>query len=234
MQPSQFIAALVIIAVAIGLLLARFGPAGGEAVDSEPGASADGASADGAAVPEAESEPAGAPTGGLIGGEQASTATEIVVTPDAPPILADKPALTKLDGWLQTDATSLDDFAGQVRIVEFWTFGCFNCKNRLPFTQDIYARWKPEGLEIVGVHSPEFDYERDPSAVAAAAVDLGVTWPVALDTDRTNFRAWQGSRRFWPRTYVLDQNGRVRYDHIGEGDYDGLEQVVAYLIENGP
>ncbi|MDH3294873.1 MAG: redoxin domain-containing protein, partial [Acidimicrobiia bacterium] len=111
---------------------------------------------------------------------------------------------------------------------------CFNCKNTLPHLSDIYNRWQPRGLEIIGVHAPEFDREADPNNVSRAVVELGVTWPVALDTSKTNFRSWQGDRRFWPRTYVLDQNGSIRFDHIGEGAYNELEATVAYLIENGP
>ncbi len=253
MQRSQFIAILVIAIVGIGLLAAKFGSSSDAAElatgpdqsqqagpeDNDTGGASNGTSetADGTQNgPEPGADSAEEDVGSSgVAGEQASTGADTTVAAAEPlPILDDKPPLTDLDGWLNTEATSLDDFAGQVRVVEFWTFGCFNCKNRLPHTQELYARWQPEGLEIVGVHAPEFDFERDPEAVAAAAADLGVTWPVALDTEKTNFRAWQGNRRFWPRVFVLDQNGDVRYDHIGEGDYDGLEAVVANLIENGP
>jgi thiol-disulfide isomerase/thioredoxin len=142
-------------------------------------------------------------------------------------------AFTDLDGWLQTDIAGLDDLRGQVVIVQFWTFGCYNCKNTIPYLQDIYAKHKDSGLEIVGVHAPEFDYEREPEAILAAAQDLGVTWPIALDTQRRNFRAWQGSPAYWPRTYVLDQDGLLRFDHIGEGAYEELEQTVAALLTTG-
>ena len=94
--------------------------------------------------------------------------------------------------------------------------------------------YRPSGLEIIGVHSPEFEFERDPNNVANAAIDLGVTWPIALDTEKTSFGSWQGEQRFWPRTYVVDQNNEIRFDHIGEGNYDELEATVAHLIENGP
>ena len=111
--------------------------------------------------------------------------------------------LVNLDGWINTDATSIDEFDGQVVLVELWTFGCFNCRNRIPHTQALYAELADENFEIIGVHAPEFDFERDIPSVEQATVDLGVTWPVALDTNKENFRAWQeGGRRFWPRTYV--------------------------------
>ncbi len=229
MNRSKFLAVLALVTVAGGLVATQFGSA--DPTDrADQAASVGGSQAESGAV----NDPgAGDPA---VGGEatNAETGSETLEVIEPPPVLDPKPALTDLDGWLQTDATGLEDFAGQVRIVEFWTFGCFNCKNRLPHTQALYEEYHPRGLEIIGIHSPEFDFERDPDRIAQAAVDLGVVWPIALDTDKTNFRAWQGNRRFWPRVYVLDQNGDVRYDHIGEGDYDGLEEVVAYLIENGP
>ena len=137
----------------------------------------------------------------------------------AEPPLLDKttPALTDLDGWLQSDITALDQLEGQVVIVQFWTYSCQNCKATIPYLQALYEQHGDEGLEIVGVHSPEFDFEKDPEGIVAAAAELGVTWPIALDTDRTNFREWQGRPAYWPRTYVLDERGRVRYNNIGEG-----------------
>lgn len=151
--------------------------------------------------------------------------------PQAPPVLAEQAApLTNLDGWLQSDIDELSDLRGQVVVVQFWTFGCINCKRTLANLADMYNTYRADGLEIVGVHAPEFEYERDIDNIAAAAVELGVTWPIALDTEKTNFRAWQGERRFWPRTYVVDRTGRLRFDHIGEGKYDELQATVAYLL----
>lgn len=162
----------------------------------------------------------------------AAETTVAVTTTTTPPMLGQALGLTDLDGWLQTDIAGLADLRGQVVIVQFWTFGCYNCKNTIPYLRDIYREYHDAGLEIVGVHSPEFDYERDPEAILAAAQDLGVTWPIALDTQRRNFRAWQGSPAYWPRTYVLDREGFIRFDHIGEGAYDELEQTVAALLSS--
>ncbi len=148
-----------------------------------------------------------------------------------PPVLrGETPPLVGIDGWLATDITSLEELEGSVVVVEFWTFGCYNCKNRIPYTQDLYAKYRDQGMEIVGIHSPEFTYERDAANVEQAMADLGVTWPVALDTDRRTFREWQGRPAYWPRTYVLDKQGRIRFDHIGEGAYEELDQVVGYLL----
>ena len=154
---------------------------------------------------------------------------------DPPPVLReDTPPLVGIDGWLQSDVTSLEELRGSVVVVEFWTFGCYNCRNRIPHTQELYAEHRGRGLEIVGVHSPEFDYERAPEAVEEAVERLGVDWPVALDTERRTFRAWQGRPAYWPRTYVLDRRGRVRFDHIGEGAYEELEAAVGFLLAEGP
>ncbi len=164
--------------------------------------------------------------------QSASNEATIAAGP-APANLGPAGTLTNLDGWLQTDATSLEDFDGQVKILQFWTFSCSNCKATIANLQYMYETYEPEGLEIIGVHAPEFSFEEDPDAVLQAAQDLGVVWPIAIDNDKTNFRSWQGSRRFWPRTYVIDANGDVRFDHIGEGAYDELEETVAYLVQNG-
>ncbi|NNF54700.1 MAG: redoxin domain-containing protein [Acidimicrobiales bacterium] len=153
---------------------------------------------------------------------------------EAPPFLDTAGELREIDGWLNTDATSYEAFAGQVQIVQFWTYSCYNCKNTLPYLQDIYEKHRPDGLEIIGVHAPEFNFERDPANVEVAAAELGVTWPIALDTERLNFRQWQGGPNYWPRTYVVDQNGAIRFDEIGEGRYQELEDTVVWLLENGP
>ena len=138
--------------------------------------------------------------------------------------------LARLDGWLQTDITSLEDLRGKVVVVQFWTFGCINCKNTLANLRALYDQHQGEDFEVVGVHSPEFSYEEDPVAIGEAAVDLGVTWPIALDTDKFNFFRWQGGRAYWPRTYVLDRDGHIRFDHIGEGAYDELNETVIALL----
>ncbi len=205
---SRTVAVVVVLLAAMGLLSARFGLGPSEETTAATDGNGDPV-AEAAAVPPA-----------LV---------------ETPPNLGPATELTDIDGWINAEPTTsgLSSYDGQVRIVQYWTFGCFNCKNTLPHLKEIYNRYQPEGLEIVGVHSPEFDYEADPANVSAAVVELGVNWPVALDTSKTNFRSWQGDRRFWPRTYVLDQNGDIRFDHIGEGGYDELEATVAHLLANG-
>lgn len=164
-----------------------------------------------------------------------TTTTEAPVLEEVPENLGPRLGLEDLDGWLNTDIASLDELDGQVVLVEMWTFGCHNCQARIPHNQELYAAYKDQGFEIVGVHAPEFNHEADFDNIVNAVERLGVTWPVALDTEKQNFRAWQeGGRRFWPRTFLIDQNGDIRYDHIGEGRYDEVEQTVAWLLDNPP
>ena len=152
------------------------------------------------------------------------------VAEDPLPDLGPAMELVGIDGWLQADVESLEDLRGKVVVVQFWTFGCHNCKATIPNLEALYAEHGGADFEIVGVHSPEFDYEKDPDAIAAASEELGVTWPIALDTDKRSFRSWQGSPAYWPRTYVLDREGHIRFDHIGEGAYEELNETVAALL----
>ncbi len=162
--------------------------------------------------------------------EDETATTGDVLGAEDPPNLGPAEAFIGLDGWLQSDIESLGDLKGKVVVVQFWTFGCHNCKATLPYLQELYANHADDQFEIVGVHSPEFDYEKDPAAITEAAQTLGVTWPIALDTNKRNFRHWQGSPAYWPRTYVLDQDGNIRFDHIGEGKYEELAETVAALL----
>lgn len=145
--------------------------------------------------------------------------------------------LRDIQGWLQTD-TDVDDLGdlvdGKVAVVQIWTFGCYNCKNTLPNLRGLRDRFADrDDFQIVGVHSPEFDFEEDPENILAAAAELDVTWPIALDTNKRTFFGWQGNRGFWPRTYVIDRDGTVRFDHIGEGAYTRLNDTVATLLAAG-
>lgn len=156
--------------------------------------------------------------------------TSTLATPDLP----DRglhPPLRDIDGWLQADVTSLEELRGQVVAVQFWTFGCSNCRATLEHMQDWYAEYRDQGLEIVGIHAPEFSHEAEVENVVAAAADLGVTWPIVLDTQKHTFHDWQeGPRGYWPRVYLLDRDGNIRYDHRGEGRYAQTEAAIRALL----
>lgn len=210
---TRLIAGLVLVAGVVLIGVVAFG--GDDAVVSSTGSSTDSAEA-------------------ARSNDEPVTSVEPALS-EAPENLGPRKDLVQLDGWLNTEITDLSELDGKVILVEMWTFGCRNCKARIPHNQQLYSNLSRDDFEIVGVHAPEFDYEADVSNIEKAVVDLGVTWPVALDTNKLNFRAWQeGGRRFWPRTYVIDQNGDVRFDHIGEGKYDELEQTIDWLLDNPP
>ena len=164
---------------------------------------------------------------------QAATTTP---APAAPiPVLGTANTLTGLDGWLNTEATSLEEIreANTITVVQFWTFGCRNCKNTLDALGQLYADFSDRGVEIVGVHSPEFSYEADVDNIIEAAEGLGVIWPIALDTHRRNFHRWQeGPTGYWPRVYVIDADNQIRFDRRGDSaaKYRELYEVVERLL----
>ena len=171
--------------------------------------------------------------------ESAVVATGTVAAGTVPPepveVLGTADTLTNLDGWLNTDATSLEEIraANALTVVQFWTFGCRNCKNTLEALSQLYADFRDQGVEIVGVHSPEFSYEADIDNIIEASADLGVIWPIALDTDKRNFHRWQeGNIGYWPRVYVIDGDNRIRFDRKGDGraTYAQLYETVERLL----
>ena len=174
-------------------------------------------------------EPAEQPATELAGeAEQSATPAPAAAEPPEPAIEAPenfgpRRSLVDLDGWLNTDITSLDDLDGQVVMVEMWTFGCSNCKARIPYNQAYYDEFRDQGFRDRRRPRSRVQLRSRRREHQEALVDLGVTWPVALDTNKKNFRAWQsGTTSYWPRTYLIDQNGDIRYDHIGEGKYEEL------------
>ncbi len=157
-------------------------------------------------------------------------------TPEPIPVLGRADTLTGLDGWLNTDAASLEVIraANELTILQFWTFGCYNCKNTLEALSQIYADFGDRGVEIIGVHAPEFSYEADVDNIIAAAAELGVTWPIALDTDKRNFHRWQeGPTAYWPRVYLIDGDNQIRLDKRGDrsSNYALLYEYVERLLD---
>ena len=151
------------------------------------------------------------------------------------PVLGTSFTLSRLDGWLNTEATSLEEIRAnnEITVVQFWTFGCRNCKNTLDALGELYADFGDQGVEIVGVHAPEFAYEADVDNIIDAAAKLGVTWPIALDTQKYNFHVWQeGPTGYWPRVYVIDSDNQIRFDRRGDSPrkYEELYQIVERLL----
>jgi len=116
--------------------------------------------------------------------------------------------------WINSPPLSLSKLRGDVVLIEFWTFDCYNCRNTLPWLQAIHAEYAPRGLRVVSVHTPELPQERVPDNVRAAVKELGVTFPVMLDTD---FSYWQALRnRYWPAFYLVNRDGSIALTAVGE------------------
>lgn len=130
--------------------------------------------------------------------------------------------------WINSEALSLEKLRGRVVIVEFWTFGCSNCQNVIPQLRDWHGKYQAAGLTIVGVHAPEFTWERPYDKVVQATRDLKVAYPVVQDND---FVIWNRYRnRYWPAWVVIDKRGIVRFTHVGEGAYAETEALVKRLL----
>jgi thiol-disulfide isomerase/thioredoxin len=113
-------------------------------------------------------------------------------------------------------------------MVDFWTYSCINCLRALPFVESWYEKYKDHGLVVIGVHAPEFAFEKDPANVRRAVADLKVTYPVALDND---YAIWQAfNNQYWPAHYFIDAAGHIRGHHFGEGNYDESEQTIRKLL----
>jgi cytochrome c biogenesis protein CcdA/thiol-disulfide isomerase/thioredoxin len=123
---------------------------------------------------------------------------------------------------------SLQSLRGKVVLVDFWTYSCVNCIRTIPYLRAWYSAYRDEGLVIVGVHSPEFAFERSTANVAKAIRDLGVAWPVVQDNDYAQWRAY--GNNYWPAHYLIDAKGRVRYWHFGEGEYAKTEGIIKTLL----
>lgn len=138
------------------------------------------------------------------------------------------PSFTGIDRWINSPPLTLAGLRGRVVLVDFWTFSCVNCVRTLPHLRALYHADRAAGLVVVGVHSPEFDFEKSPANVAAAVSRLGVDWPVALDSEMQTWNAY--GNLVWPAEYLIDQSGRIAYTHQGEGDYEQTDAAVAALL----
>jgi thiol-disulfide isomerase/thioredoxin len=139
--------------------------------------------------------------------------------------------LPPLDGaslWLNSTPLTPEALRGKVVLVDFWTYSCINCLRSLPYVKAWYDKYKDHGLVVIGVHAPEFAFEKDADNVRHAVSDLGIHYPVALDN---NYAIWQGfNNQYWPAHYFIDAQGRIRGYHFGEGDYDKSEQTIRSLL----
>ncbi len=139
------------------------------------------------------------------------------------------PELSKISGYINSEPFKLSDLRGKVVIVDFWTYSCINCIRTIPYLNMWYEKYADDGLVIVGVHTPEFDFEKNPDNVKAAVEKFGIKYPVVQDNDKGTWQAYEN--RYWPRKYIVDDEGYIRYDHIGEGEYAETESVIQSLLK---
>ncbi len=138
------------------------------------------------------------------------------------------PSIAAAKNWINSDALTPDSLKGKVVIIDFWTYSCINCLRTLPYLKAWYETYKKDGLVIIGIHTPEFGFEKDLGNVQKAVTDLKITYPVALDNE---FLVWnEFKNQAWPAHYFIDRKGQVRHHHFGEGAYEESEQLIRKLL----
>jgi len=130
--------------------------------------------------------------------------------------------------WINSEPLTLEKLRGRVVLVEFWTFGCYNCRNTLPSVKAWDARYRDRGLTIVGVHTPETDSEYNLDNVRREVPSLEIKYPVVTDNDYKTWKVYHVDA--WPTMFVLDKQGRIRWSHVGEGRYEETEGVIRALL----
>ena len=131
--------------------------------------------------------------------------------------------------WFNSEPLTLEQLKGKVVIIDFWTYSCINCQRTLPYLRDWNEKYKDKGLVIIGVHAPEFEFEKSEKNVAQAIKDFKLTYPIVQDNDFATWRAY--NNRYWPAKYFIDKEGYIRYTHFGEGVYDESEKVIQELLK---
>jgi len=142
------------------------------------------------------------------------------------------PDLNGAVAWVNSAPLNGKTLRGKVVLVNIWTYSCINSLRELPYMKAWAGKYKDAGLVVIGVHSPEFGFEKDPANVKNAVSDLRIAYPIPIDSNRSIWSAFRNE--YWPADYIIDAKGRIRYHHFGEGDYDKSERVIqALLKENG-
>src|SRR3984957_16064421 len=152
--------------------------------------------------------------------------------PPVVPTLGDEGPMPELSGavaWLNSPPLNRSALRGKVVLIDFWTYSCINCLRALPYVEGWAAKYKDAGLVVIGVHTPEFAFEKERANVEKAVRDLKISYPVAIDS---NYEIWQAfNNEYWPAHYFIDAKGRIRYHHFGEGEYDNSERVIQELLK---
>ncbi|MFM0073846.1 thioredoxin family protein [Paraburkholderia sediminicola] len=142
------------------------------------------------------------------------------------------PEFAGIDKWLNSDPLTMQRLRGKVVLVDFWTYTCINCIHVLPYVKTWNQKYKDQGLAVVGVHTPEYPFERSTDNVKTAIKRFGITFPVAQDNNYATWRAYDN--QYWPAFYLVDKKGHVAYTHFGEGDYEQTEAKIKALLAENP
>ncbi|MDE1179783.1 cytochrome c biogenesis protein DipZ [Paraburkholderia sp.] len=162
------------------------------------------------------------------GGAMMRTAQAVGGAPAALPVEGTLPPLSGAVQWLNSPPLTAQALRGKVVLVDFWTYSCINCLRSLPYVNAWAQKYKDDGLVVIGVHAPEFAFERNIDNVKKATHDLGIDYPVAIDNNYAIWRAF--NNQYWPAHYFIDAKGQIRYHHFGEGDYAESEKVIQQLL----
>ncbi|MES2071566.1 MAG: thioredoxin family protein [Pseudomonadota bacterium] len=141
---------------------------------------------------------------------------------------AQAPEFAGIEKWLNSEPLSMQQLRGKVVLVDFWTYSCINCVRTLPYVNGWYDKYKSQGLVVVGVHTPEYPFERSTPNVAAAMKKLDIHYPVAQDNRYTTWSAY--SNQYWPASYLINKKGQIVYTHFGEGNYQETEAAIRNLL----
>jgi len=142
--------------------------------------------------------------------------------------LGPAPELTGITDWINSPPLTIQQLRGKVVLVHFWTFACINCIHVQPYVKSWYMRYQDSGFVVLGIHTPELSFEKEIGNVRDAVGNAGVTFPVAFDPQYATWNAYHNG--YWPAFYFVDKQGRIRHTHVGEGDYEGSEQVIRQLL----
>nr|WP_255458818.1 MULTISPECIES: redoxin family protein [unclassified Herbaspirillum] len=140
------------------------------------------------------------------------------------------PDFSGIDNWINSTPLSMARLKGKVVLVDFWTYTCFNCTNTLPYVTAWYEKYKSKGFLVVGVHTPEFAFERSTENVTNAMMKFNIHYPVAQDNRYVTWNAYHN--QYWPAVYLVNKKGNIVYSHFGEGDYQETEAAIRTLLSD--
>ncbi|HTY10967.1 MAG TPA: redoxin domain-containing protein [Bacteroidota bacterium] len=164
----------------------------------------------------------------LLAAPLVAAGMKFVSKADESPLVGMKAPELQSGSWINSTPLRLSGLHGKVVVLEFWTFGCVNCRNTIPHVREWFKKFNGNGVAIIGVHTPEFDAEKSLSGLDHAIKELGIEYAVVTDNDDRTWDAY--GQEYWPTVYVIDKKGIVRYIHVGEGNYDETEQTIKSLL----